>query len=486
MVGIVSYGAYIPRMRLNRMAVAKSMGWFAPALYATSKGERAMANWDEDCLTMAVAASRDALVGMEKSDLDGIYLASTTLPFTDRDNAGIVKSALNLRDDIMSADFSSSLKAGPTALMAALEAAKGGDRRRILVAASDKRRSKAASNQEMLFGDGAGAMVVGNENVVAEYLGGYATSVDFVDHYRGEDVRFDYNWEDRWVRDEGFSKIYPAVFNGVMEKTGVAVGDITKIIYPCIYGRVHAKLAMSVGATAEQLSDLLHVEVGECGAAHPFVMLAKELETAKPGDVLLVAGIGQGATALMFRVTENIKNLPARTGVSGCLSNRKEVTTYTKWLQYNDLIETDLGGRGDQDLRTGLSALYRNRKFIQGFVGGKCKESHTPQIPSARVCVKPDCGAVDSQEEYAFADKEAKILTFTADSLAATLDPPAIYGMVQFDEGGRLMIEFTDCSLDEVEVGVPMKMTFRKKYHDPKRGFTGYFWKAIPVHTTEQ
>jgi uncharacterized OB-fold protein len=72
------------------------------------------------------------------------------------------------------------------------------------------------------------------------------------------------------------------------------------------------------------------------------------------------------------------------------------------------------------------------------------------------------------------------VLTFTADNLAASLDPPAIYGMVQFEEGGRMMMDFTDCTLDEIEVGVPMEVTFRKKYHDPKRGFTGYFWKAVP------
>jgi len=484
MVGIVSYGGYIPRMRLSRMAVAQSMGWFAPGLFGAAKGERSMANWDEDCLTMAVAACRDAMVGVDKSKLDGVYLASVTLPFADRDNAGIVKCALNLRDEITTADFASSLKAGPTALLTAMEAVKGGEKKQILVAASDKRRTKAASNDEMLFGDGAGAMVVGEDNVIAEFLGSYSLSLDFVDHYRGEDVKFDYNWEQRWVRDEGFANIYPTVFKGVLDNTDIGIADVTKMIYPCIFGRIHTKLAASVGANPDQVADPLAANVGECGTAHPFVMLAKELETAKPGDVLMVAGVGQGATALMFRVTENIKKLPERTGISGCLANKKVVDTYTKWLQYNNLIETDLGGRGDVDSRTGLSSLFRNRKYILGFVGGKCKECGTPQIPSSRVCVKPGCGAIDSQEEYEFADKKPKILTFTADNLAASLDPPAIYGMIQFDEGGRVLTDFTDCSIDDVEVGVEMKMTFRKKYHDDKRGFTGYFWKATPANIT--
>ena len=477
MVGIVSYGGYIPQKRLSRAAAAESMGWFASGL-AGSKGERSMANWDEDCLTMAVAACRDALVGLDKNGLDGLYLASVTLPFADRDNAGVVKCALNLPDEVMTADFASSLKAGPTALMTALEVLKGGDKQQILVAASDKRRTKAASNEEMLFGDGSGAIVVGNDNVIAEYLGGYSMSLDFVDHYRGEDVKFDYNWEQRWIRDEGFSNIYPTVFKGVLDKTDIGIADVTKMIYPCIFGRIHTNLAKSVGADPDQVADPLADEVGECGTAHPLVMLAKELETAKPGDILLVAGVGQGGTALLFRVTENIKNLPARTGISGSIANKVVVDTYTKWLQYNGLIETDLGGRGDVDSRTGLSSLFRNRKLILGFVGGKCKECGTAQIPAKRICVKPGCGAVDSLEEYEFADRQAKIVTFTADNLAASLDPPAIYGMIQFEGGGRILTDFTDCSLDDIEVGVPMKMTFRKTYHDDKRGFTGYFWKA--------
>jgi hypothetical protein len=96
MIGITSYGAYIPKLRLERMAIFQSMGWFAPALMMVAQGERAMCNWDEDAVTMAVAAARDCLTGMDKQCLEGLFLASTTLPFADRQNAGIVSTALNL------------------------------------------------------------------------------------------------------------------------------------------------------------------------------------------------------------------------------------------------------------------------------------------------------------------------------------------------------------------------------------------------------
>ena len=89
MIGITSYGAYIPKLRLERMAIVQAMGWFAPAIMMVADGERSMCNWDEDAVTMAVAAARDCLTGMDKQQVQGLFLASTTLPFDDRQNAGI-------------------------------------------------------------------------------------------------------------------------------------------------------------------------------------------------------------------------------------------------------------------------------------------------------------------------------------------------------------------------------------------------------------
>ncbi len=161
MIGITSYGAYIPRLRLDRMAIFQAMGWFAPAIIMVAQGERSMCNHDEDSLTMAVAAARDCLTGKDKRTIDGSYLCSTTLPFADRQNAGILKTALNLRDDMITADFTSSLRAGTTGLLTALEVVQGGSRKNILVAAADKRETKPAYFYEMWFGDGAASLLVG-------------------------------------------------------------------------------------------------------------------------------------------------------------------------------------------------------------------------------------------------------------------------------------------------------------------------------------
>jgi len=98
--------------------------------------------------------------GQNKQEVDGLYLASTTLPFADRLNAGVVATALNLRDDIHTADITSSQRAGISALIAGLRAVKSGEGKKVLVAAADRRDAKCASNYEMLFGDGAASVLL--------------------------------------------------------------------------------------------------------------------------------------------------------------------------------------------------------------------------------------------------------------------------------------------------------------------------------------
>jgi len=480
MIGVVSYGGYIPRLRLARSAIMQSMGWLAPGLITAAQGERSMCYWDEDALTMSVAASRDCLKGMDKAKIDAVYLASTSLPFADRSNAGILAATLNLKEELAGVDITSTQKAGTSAIVAALDAVRSGQKQQVLVTASDHRRTKAAWFHEMWFGDGAASLLMGQENVIAECLGSYSVTTDFVDHYRGSSETYDYNWEERWIRDEGFMKIYPQAIGGLLKKTGVAIKDVTKLCYPCFLGRAHGEVGKALGAKPEQLASSMHAETGECGCAHPLIMFARELEQAKPGDKILVAGFGQGSDALLFQVTEQIKNLPKRTGISGSLARKKPELAYTKLLKFNDLIETEMGIRSEVSNQTALSTLWRNRKLILGFVGGRCTKCGTPQIPRQRVCVKPGCGAVDTQEDYEFSDQPAKILTYTGDMLAVSVEPPAFYGMIEFTNGGRMMMDFTDCEAASVEVGVPVQIHFRKKYFDQERGFTGYFWKAVP------
>ena len=481
MIGITSYGAYIPKLRLERMAIFQAMGWFAPALMMVAQGERSMCNWDEDAVTMAVAAARDCLTGKDKQSVEGLFLASTSLPFADRQNAGIVATALNLPSTILTSDVTASQKAGSTALLTALESVKGGSRSNILVTASDRRETRPGYFYEMWFGDGAAALMVGDTDVIAEFKGAYALSYDFVDHYRAADKKFDYFWEERWVRDEGYGKMIPEAVNGLLDKLGMTMDDVDRLVYPCFFTAEHRNIAKKLGAGPDKVMDNMHEVCGETGTAHSLLLMVRALESAKPGDRIVMAGFGQGCNALCFQVTEAIADLAPRAGVSGSLARKKTIDNYTKWLKFRNLIDPEMGIRAEAPTQTAMTTLWRKRHMLLGLVGGRCRDCGTPQFPKMDICVNPACGAHHSQEDYEFADQPARVKTFTGDLLAVSVDPPHKYGMVQFDHGGRMMADFTDCDFEELQVGLPVQMVFRKRTEDKQRGFVNYFWKATPA-----
>ena len=479
--GILSFGGYVPRIRLSRQSIVDANSWFNPALKGLAKGERSMANWDEDSVTMAVEAARDCLSGVDRAGVTALYMASTSYPFQDRQNSGILAEALRLDSGIQTMDIAASQRAGTSGLIAALQASSGAGGQ-VLLASGEKRRTKAANPLELTTGDGAAALLVGEGDVVATVLGYHTETVDFVDHYRGQDNAYDYVWEERWIRDEGYLKIVPEAVQKTLEKAGVAADQIDQFCFPAAARRVAGMIGKRLGISEGAVRDNLQANMGEAGVAHPLVMLVNAMEEAAPGQKLLVVGFGQGADVILVETTDALAKLPKRAGITGHLAMRREETNYNKFLSFNELINSEHGLRAEVDRQSGMSTLYRNKDMILGLVGGKCTKCGTLQYPKTAVCVNPNCEAFHTQEDHSFAEMTGKMNSYTADSLTYSADPPAYYGMVQFDEGGRMMIDFTDVTPGaELDVGLPMRMMFRVKDYDGKRGFRRYFWKAAPI-----
>lgn len=480
MTGILAFGAYVPRLRLQRSVVAGANVWFNSALKSLGKGERAMTNWDEDVITMAVEAARDCLSGLDRDQVGAVSLASTTAPNADRQNAGIVKEALNLSDATASFDFSGGLRAGTSGLIQALKAASGGQT--TLCLASEKRKFRAGSEGELNSGDAAAALLVGSgDQVIARFVGSHSVTTDFIDHFRATGEDFDYGWESRWIRDEGYNKIVVGAVRTMLASSGVKPEEITHLIVPIATRGVAEGIAKRAGIAAEAVRDRLSANVGDTGSAHAALMLAHALEEAAPGDKILVASFGQGCDVFVLEVTDAIKALPSRQGVNGWVARRKPESNYMKYLSFNGLVDLEKGMRAEADFKQPLTSLFRNRKAVMGLVGGRCTKTGTIQFPKSDISVNPNDHALGTQEDYPLAEKVARIMTYTADNLTYSPDPPAYYGMVEFDGGGRMMAEFTDADAEAIEVGREVRMMFRIKGVDERRGFTKYFWKAVPV-----
>jgi 3-hydroxy-3-methylglutaryl CoA synthase len=485
MAGIAACGVYLPRLRLQRKAIFEANAWFAPGLRGAARGERTMANWDEDALTMAVEAGRNCLPGTdplrERGHVDALYFASTTAPFADRSNAAVAARALCLPERIASAEIASSQRAGLSALIAGLDAVRAGRASSPLVLAGEKRNARAASMHELSYGDGAAAVLLGAENTAAEIIETHSLTVDFVDHFRSAGEDFDYGWEERWIRDEGYGKLVPAAVRALLEKSGVSAADIAHLILPCPFAGLDKQLASRCGIDPAKTRDNLAGVVGDAGAAHALLMLAHALEEAAPNEKILVAQFGQGCDTVLLQTTANIERLRKTQNVSSALARGKQETNYLKYLAFNGLIEIEKGMRAEVDRKTALSVLYRKNDMLMGLVGGQCRVCGTAQFPRSRVCVNPNCGAIDSQDPYSFAEREGTVLSWSADFLTYTIAPPNHYGMITFAEGGRLMTDITDVDQGDVESGRKMRMMFRIKDFDEKRGFRRYFWKAAPA-----
>jgi 3-hydroxy-3-methylglutaryl CoA synthase len=476
--GILGYGAYIPRSRLQRSAVYASNSWFAPDLKGLVKGERAIANWDEDPITMGVEAARDALTGIQRERIGAITLCSTTLPFADRLNAGVVKEALNLSDTVAALDATGSQRVGVSALIQALNAAGAAPH---LCIASELRKAPPASVQELTYGDAAAAILVGKGSGIARFLGAHSVTIDFVDHYRSAGEPFDYVWESRWIRDEGYMKIAGDGLRAALAKIGVAGQDIDRAAIAVSAGGVAAALAKKVGIRPEAVVDTFAASVGDTGVAHPFLMLTAALEQAKAGEKVLVAAFGQGVDTAVFEVMPTAKQLPSRRGVTGSLARRKPDTNYLRYLFHRGLLGLDRGMRAEQDQKQPGSTLFRNRKTVLALVGGRCSKTGVVQFPKSEIGVDPDRHSIGTQEDYPLAEVRAKVVTHTADNLTYSPDPPNCYGIIDFEGGGRLMAEFADVDVSEIEVGREMRMVFRIKAIDDTRHFKRYFWKATPA-----
>ncbi|MBT4513329.1 MAG: hydroxymethylglutaryl-CoA synthase family protein, partial [Chloroflexi bacterium] len=154
MVGITAYGAYIPWHRMERQKCVGAWGGFG------MPGEKAVAYFDEDSVTMAVEAARDCLGDSDSRAIDGLYFATTTSPYKEKQCAAIMAIALDMRRDIRTVDMNTSLRAGASAFGMAFDAIQAGSANSVMVTAADTRLAAPAGMTEQGIGDGAGAILL--------------------------------------------------------------------------------------------------------------------------------------------------------------------------------------------------------------------------------------------------------------------------------------------------------------------------------------
>ncbi len=474
MAGIISFGAYIPLWRLSRDVIAEA--WQSTSV----GGERSVANNDEDAITMATEAVTGCLSGWQREQVDGLYFASTTSPYKEKECSTLAAMAADLRPNIITADFGNSLRAATQAFRAAVDAVVSGSASQVVVTASDCRIGYPRSNFEQTFGDAAAALLISNTGkpaVAVEAI--YSISNELYDVWRLDTDTYVQSWEDRFVIEHGYTKNMEKAISDLLRTQALSIKDITKAVLYAPTSRAQQGLARRLGLDVKtQLQDLLINNVGIAGCAHALLMLVAALQQAKAGDRILVASYGSGCDAFLLSVTEEIEKIKGnRRGVNAYLSSRRSLSSYAKYLSYRGLLEPQPGE--PFRLFPAATTSWRERNWAIRMHASKCRNCGTVTFPIERVCY--NCRSKDNFEEVRLSDRGARVFTFTLDNLAGRSDDPTIPQIgVEFDyQNTRTYLPMTDCDPGEVKVDMPVEMTFRRLYEGA--GMYNYFWKCRPI-----
>ena len=474
MAGILSCGAYIPLWRLPRDVIAAAWG------SASSGGERSVANHDEDSITMATEAAIDCLAGFDRDRVDGLYFASTTSPYREKECSTLVAAALDLRTDIVTADFGNSLRAGTAALKAAFDAVASGSAGQVLVTSSDCRIGYPRSNYEQTFGDGAAALLIGNSDRSPVTMEGrHSISNEMYDVWRLDRDTYVQSWEDRFIMEHGYVEYMEHAISMLIKQTGVSIQDLSKAVLYAPTARAQQRLARSLGLDINtQVQDLLINDVGITGCAHVLLMLVAALQEARAGDRILVASYGSGCDAFLLGVTDAIEaSSSGITAVRRYVDSRRTLHAYTRYLSYRGLLELQPG----EPFRLFPAATtgWRERNWAIRMHGSQCRGCGTVTFPIERVCYH--CRNKDDFDEVRLSDKRARVFTYTLDNLAGRSDDPTVPQIgVEFDfQNARTYLLMTDCEPGEVKVDMPVEMTFRRLYEGA--GMYNYCWKCRPI-----
>jgi hydroxymethylglutaryl-CoA synthase len=464
MPGILGFGTCIPRLRLPRNVIAKE--WGQPSL----PGEKAVAASDEDSLTLAVNAGLAACP--DGRGVDAVYFASTTSPYREKQAAATVAAVLDCRPSARTVDVTDSLRAATSALLAALDGITAGSAQRALVCAGDCRMGEPDTLAEQNCGDAGAAVLLGSDAGLAEIVATATVTDEFHGTWRTEEQDFLRAFPGSFETKYGYARVVTEAVRSVLARAGRPAEALATAALAAPNPRAGARVAKAVGLDpTRQLHDGFWATLGDTGAAEPLLLLAAALERAQPNDLILLAGYGDGADAVVFRVTEQIAAHRPSRSVFSQIEAKHSLASYGPYARSRRLVRKE---STVPDVSTPV-ALFRDRKELLPLYGGRCPACAVVQFPIHRVCI--ECGHRGGLEETKLS-RVGTVFTFTNDHIFDGGPTAVGHAVVDLDGGGRLYVQLTDCEADGVSVDLPVELTFRK-YHEGF-GMKNYFWKARP------
>lgn len=343
-IGIISYGANIPWLRIKTSDIASVWGKDGASI---SKGlginEKTVPALDQDTATISVEAARAALkrCTVNPEEIGAIYIGSESHPYAVKPSGTIVAEAIGATPDVMVADYEFACKAGTAAIQTCTALVKADMITYGIAIGADTSQAAPGDALEYSASAGGAAFIIGKQNVIATI--NYTTSftTDTPDFWRRAERKYPAHGG-RFTGEPAYFKHITNCATRLMKMAGTNPSDYTYAIFHQPNGKFPVNVAKSLGFTLEQVKQgLLTPIIGNTYSGASMLGLASVLDVAKPGDRIFVTSYGSGAGSDGFdiTVTNNINQLDRKKAplVADMIATKKYVD-YGTYAKLTDLL----------------------------------------------------------------------------------------------------------------------------------------------------
>ena len=346
-IGIVSYGAHIPRLRIKSSDIANAWGK-DPETITNGLGiiEKSVPPLDQDVVTISVEAARAALArcNINPQDIGAIYVGSESHPYAVKPTGTVVGEAVRATPILTVADYEFACKAGTAAIQSCMALVKSEMIKYGMAIGADTSQAAPGDALEYAASAGGAAFIIGKEKVIAEINETCSFTTDTPDFWRREGRKYPAHGG-RFTGAPAYFRHITSNAKNLMEKMGTKAEDYNYAVFHQPNGKFPLKVAKMLGFTPEQVKQgLLCPIVGNTYSGATMIGLASILDVAKPGERVFVTsyGSGAGSDAFDITVTKFINDLPRNKAplVSELIDN-KEYIDYATYAKFRDLLYED-------------------------------------------------------------------------------------------------------------------------------------------------
>ena len=330
--GIIGCGVYIPRLRIKREEYQKAWGYFSPRWVE----EKSVAEFDEDAITMGVEAASNAFrnTKLNASHVDSVYFASTTPPYSEKQNASTLAAALGCGSDTATLDVTSSINCGISALLSGLDFASSDRGKTALVVASDAPLGDPSGPLDHQLGAAAAATIVGRDLINGVIEGAFSvTSESLGERFRRGGESFVATTELGRYQEVTSDSVIVSCVKGLMQRVGRSPKDYDFLALQGIDPAKALDLSKRLGFEDKANLGDVSRNIGDTGAAAPLLILSRLLGSSSFKQRILVCSYGPGAGADALSIIVDGEMKPTAGITFDDYLSRKDYIDYSAYLK---------------------------------------------------------------------------------------------------------------------------------------------------------